>query len=90
MEESYSQELSMRPFEQWGELAVSRIGPPLISIVDCQPFDRPLLVQRLTRWARELGEIPVYLVNPGYAQIQQVTDAMPFGCKTAPAPLGES
>ncbi|MBD2428939.1 AAA family ATPase [Phormidium sp. FACHB-1136] len=80
----------MRPFEQWGELAASSVGPPFISMVDCQPFDRPLLVQRLSRWARGLGEIPVYLVNPGYAQVQRVTEAMSFGFKTAPAQLGES
>lgn len=90
MKKSYSWELTMKPFEQWGELATSRIGPPFISMVDCQPFDRLLLVQRLIHWARGLGELPVYLVNPGYVQVQRVTEAMLLGFKTAPAQLGKS
>lgn len=80
----------MQPLEQWGELAVSQVGPPLISVVDCQPLDRPLLVQRFVRWATALGELPVYLVNPGYDQVQRVTDALPLGLKTIPAQWGES
>lgn len=80
----------MQPLEQWGELAVSQVGPPLISVVDCQPLDRPLLVQHLSRWATVLGELPVYLVNPGYDQVQQVTEALPLGLKTIPAQWDES
>ena len=80
----------MPPLDQWGELAVSPVGPPLMSVVDCQPLDRPLLVQHLTRWATMFVECPVYLVNPGYDQVQQVTEALPLGVKTTPAQWGES
>jgi hypothetical protein len=65
------------------------MGPPLISVVDCQPLDRLLLVQRFVHWATALGEIPVYLVNPGYSDVQQVTEALPLGLKTAPLHWGK-
>ncbi len=44
--------------------------------MECQPFDRASVIHQFHQWATEL-EIPLYLSNPGYADLQAVIVTQP-------------
>lgn len=68
----------------WYPLAVQAHNH--ITAIACQPFDRPQLFAQFQAWSRDLGNLPLYLSNPGYPQLQQVISASPNGFQVQPTP----
>ncbi|MBD2311234.1 AAA family ATPase [Desertifilum sp. FACHB-1129] len=63
----------MQSLEQWRFATQSSIR---LSGVECQPFDRAGTIHQFHLWATEMG-LTLYLSNPGYAAVQQVSAIKP-------------